>query len=388
MTALFYQIINNIEKITHKNYKEFKKKLTTLLEGFQKANDIDNIKVLRNKLDRLLGEYNLSDKKHKPIRSHLRDLKKFLHEVDDIIHEMEEGKEKLELVDVIKKVEKRYRSLDKIKEEKRKEYKEVAVKKNTISYEKEIIKLQLELVKLQKHLQETGEKVLIIFEGRDAAGKGGNIKRFMEYLNPRAAKVVALQKPTDEEKTQWYFQRYLKHLPNGGEMAFFDRSWYNRAGVEPVMGFVNQKNYNKFMKDAPKLEEMLIESGIKIIKLYYSVSKAEQAARFEERRTNPLKQYKLSPIDQFSQQLWKKYTLAEYHNFKNTSTKKSPWVIVNSDDKKASRINSMKYVLSQFDYPEKISDKELEYNKDIVISAEQKINILKDEIEKDADLFE
>ena len=387
MTALFYQIINNIEKITHKNYKDFKKKLVSLLEGFKSAKDIDNIKVLRNKLERLLGEYKLSDKRHKPIREHLKDLQKFLHELDDIIHEMEEWKEKLNLVDVIKKVEKRYREMSEIKKEKRGEYKEVAVKKKTISYEKEIIKLQLELVKLQRHIQETGQKVLLIFEGRDAAGKWGNIKRFMEYLNPRAAKVVALQKPTEEEQSQWYFQRYLKHLPNGGEMALFDRSWYNRGGVEPVMGFVNKKNYEKFMDDAPKLEEMLIESGVKIIKLYYSVSKSEQAARFEDRKLNPLKQFKLSPIDQFSQQLWKKYTLAEYHNFKNTSTKKCPWTIVNSDDKKASRINSMKYVLGLFDYPEKISDKELKYDRDIVITADQKINILKDEIEKDADLF-
>jgi polyphosphate kinase 2 len=387
MTALFYQIINNIEKITHKNYKEFKKKLEALLDGFKVAKDIDNIKVLRNKLERLLGEYQVSDKKHKPIIGHLRDLQKFLHELDDIIHDMEEWTEKLELVDVIKKVEKRYRSMDKIKEDKRKKYKEVAVKKKTISYEKEIIKLQLELVKLQRHIQETGQRVLIIFEGRDAAGKGGNIKRMMEYLNPRAAKVVALQKPSEEEKGQWYFQRYLKHLPGAGEMALFDRSWYNRGGVEPVMGFVNKKNYEEFMADAPKLEEMLIGSGVKIIKLYYSVSKSEQAARFDDRKLNPLKQFKLSPIDQFSQQLWKKYTLAEYHNFKNTSTKISPWTIVNSDDKKASRINSIKFVLWQFDYPEKISKKELEYNKDIVISATQKVNIIKDEIEKDADLF-
>jgi len=387
MTALFYQIINNIEKITHKNYKGFRKKLESLLSGFRSAKDIDNIKVLRNKLERLLDEYKITDKKHKPIRAHLRDLKKFLHEIDDIIHEMEEGEEKLELVDVVKKVEKRYRALSKIKIEKQKNYKEVAVKKKTISYEKEIIKLQLELVKLQRHIGETGQRVLIIFEGRDAAGKGGNIKRMMEYLNPRAAKVVALQKPTDEEKGQWYFQRYLKHLPGAWEMALFDRSWYNRGWVEPVMGFVNKKNYEKFMDDAPKLEEMLIESGIKIIKLYYSVSKSEQAARFEDRKLNPLKQFKLSPIDQFSQQLWKKYTLAEYHNFKNTSTKKSPWTIVNSDDKKSSRINSIKYVLSQFDYPEKISDKELKYDTNIVITAQQKINALKDEIDKWADLF-
>ncbi|MDA9129152.1 polyphosphate kinase 2 [Candidatus Gracilibacteria bacterium] len=387
MTALFYQIINNLEKITHKNYKEFKEKLITLLKGFEEHNDIDNIKVLRNKLDSLLREYKQDDKSHKAIKSHLKDLRKFLHQIDEIIHEMEEGKEKMELVDVIKKVEKRYRAMDEIKESKQEKYKEVAIKKKTIKYEKEIIKLQLELVKLQRHIQETGEKVLIIFEGRDAAGKGGNIKRFMEYLNPRAAKVVALQKPTEEEQSQWYFQRYVKHLPNGGEMALFDRSWYNRGGVEPVMGFVNKQKYEKFMKDAPKFEEMLIDSGVKVIKLYYSVSKAEQAERFDERKRNPLKQYKLSPIDQFSQQLWKKYTLAEYNNFKATHTEKSPWTIINSDDKKSSRVNAMKYVLSLFDYPEKISKKELKYDPEIVITAEQKINILKDEIEKDADLF-
>ena len=170
-------------------------------------------------------------------------------------------------------------------------------------------------------------------------------------------------------------------------MVFFDRSWYNRAGVEPVMGFVNKKNYERFLNDVPKFEEMLIDSGIKIIKLYYSVSKSEQAKRFEERRLNPLKQFKLSPIDQFSQQLWKKYTIAEYYNFKNTHSKKSPWMIINSDDKKAARLNSMKYVLSQFDYPEKISKKELVYDKNIVMTAEQKLEILKEEIDKDADLF-
>lgn len=171
MTALFYQIINNIEKITHKNYKDFKKKLLELLNGFRTHNDIDNIKVLRNKLEMLLDEYLKDKKSHKPIRKHLKDLQKFLHEIDEIIHEMEEGEEKLDLIDVVKKVEKRYRKMADIKEEKRSKYKEVAIKKKTISYEEEIIKLQLELVKLQKHIQETGQKVLIIFEGRDAAGK-------------------------------------------------------------------------------------------------------------------------------------------------------------------------------------------------------------------------
>lgn len=151
-------------------------------------------------------------------------------------------------------------------------------------------------------------------------------------------------------------------------MVFFDRSWYNRAGVEPVMGFVNKKNYEKFMEDVPKFEQMLIESGIKVIKLYYSVSKTEQANRFDERKRNPLKQYKLSPIDQFSQKLWDRYTLAEYHNFRNTHTKVSPWTVINSDDKKASRVNSIKYVLSLFDYPDKISQEELEYDPEVVYS--------------------
>ncbi len=387
MTALFYQIINNIEKISDDNYTEFKQKLVDLLQGFEQHSDVDNIKVLRNKLEMLLDDYLKDKKQHKAIRSHLKDLQKFLHEIDDILHELEHEDETRSLIDVIKKVEGKYKSLSQVDVSKRDKYKEVAIKKNIISYEKEIIKLQLELVKLQRYIQETGQKVLIIFEWRDAAGKWGNIKRFLEYLNPRAARVVALQKPNDEEKTQWYFQRYVKHLPNGGEMVFFDRSWYNRLGVEPVMGFVNKRNYEKFLSDVPKFEEMLEDAGIKVIKIYYSVSKSEQAKRFEERKYNPLKQYKLSPIDQFSQQLWKKYTLAEYHNFKNTSTDICPWTIINSDDKKASRINSIKYVLSLFNYPEKISEKELEYDPEIVISAKQKVNILKDEIEKGADLF-
>ena len=387
MTALFYQIINNIEQITDANFKWFKKKLTSLLRWFEDHKDLDNIKVLRNKLDRLLTEYDNDKKSHKDIKKHLKDLHRFLDQVDEIIYELEEGKEKQTLIDVVKKVEKRYKKYQKIEESKKDKYVQVAIKKKTINYEKEIIKLQLELVKLQRHIQETGQKVLIIFEGRDAAGKWGNIKRFMEYLNPRAARVVALQKPTDQEKTQWYFQRYIRHFPNGWEMVFFDRSWYNRAGVEPVMGFVNKKNYEKFMDDVPKFEEMLSESGIKIIKLYYSVSKTEQAARFDERTRNPLKQYKLSPIDQFSQQLWEKYTLAEYHNFRNTHTKVCPWTVINSDDKKASRINSIKYVLSLFDYPDKISEKDLEYDKKIVYSGKDKMMWLKDEIDIKADLF-
>lgn len=391
MTALFYQIINNIEKITDQNYQEFKEKLLSLLKEFQEHADVDNVKVLRNKLQMLLGDYLRNIKEHKAIRHHLKDLQKFVHELDDIIEEMEGGEnnseEKIKFIDVVKKVEGRFKNYEKIETGKKKKYRQVAVKKYNIEYEKELIRLQLELVKLQRYITESWKKLLIIFEGRDAAGKWGNIKRFTEYLNPRTAKVVALQKPTEVEQTQWYFQRYIKNLPNGGEMVFFDRSWYNRAWVEPVMGFVSKKNYEKFLLDTPKFEEMLIDSWIHIIKLYYSVSKKEQAKRFEERKTNPLKQFKLSPIDQKSQQLWDKYTLAEYHNFSHTSTNISPWVIVNSDDKKASRINSIKYVLSQFDYPEKIDKKYLKYDSKIIHSAEDRVMELKWEIGKNADLF-
>ncbi|MCH8518340.1 polyphosphate kinase 2 [Candidatus Gracilibacteria bacterium] len=392
MTALFYQIINNIEKITDQNYQDFKNKLLALLREFQEHDDVDNVKVLRNKLHMLLADYLKNKNEHKAIKHHLKDLQKFVHELDDIIEEMdnpevEDEEKKIKLIDVVKKIEKRYKKYSKYSDKQKESRKKVGIKKKTISYEKELIQLQLELVKLQRYITQAGKKVLIIFEGRDAAGKGGNIKRFTEYLNPRAAKVVALQKPTEVEQTQWYFQRYVKHLPNGGEMAFFDRSWYNRAGVEPVMGFVSKKDYEKFIYDVPRFEEMLIDSGIDVIKLYYSVSKDEQAKRFHERKTNPLKQFKLSPIDQKSQQLWKKYTLAEYQNFSQTSTNKAPWIIIDSNDKKASRINSIKYVLSLFDYPGKIDKKYLKYDTSIVHSAEERVMELKSEIGKNADLF-
>lgn len=235
MTALFYQLINNIEKISQENYSEFKLRLDNLFVDFKEHEDLDNLKVLRNKVSMLLEEYLKEKKEYKDIKKELKELQKFVHEVDEYIEEIEENQEKNQLIDVVKQVEKSYKSFDKIPEEKQHKYKQIGVKRKDIEYEKEIIKLQLELVKLQRHIIETGQKVLIIFEGRDAAGKGGNIKRFTEYLNPRAARVVALQKPTEVEKTQWYFQRYIKNLPNGGEMVFFDRSWYNRAGVEPVM---------------------------------------------------------------------------------------------------------------------------------------------------------
>ena len=388
MTGLFYEIINNIEHLSDKNYKEFTKKLESLIEGFKEHDDSDNLNVLRNKLEVFLDEYRKDKNQNKKIKGYLKHITHVTEDIEDMVEEIEEKRAKEELIDVVKQVEKRYESCEVMTPEKRDKCKQVCVKKSTIKYEKEIIKLQLELVKLQRHIIESGQKVLVIFEGRDAAGKGGNIKRFTEYLNPRASRVVALQKPNEVEKTQWYFQRYIQHLPNGGEVVFFDRSWYNRAGVEPVMGFVNKKNYEKFLEDVPVFEKMLIDSGIKIIKLYYSVSKKEQAERFDERRKNPLKQFKLSPIDQFSQKLWSKYTLAEYHNFRNTHTKQCPWVIINSDDKKASRINSMKYLLSLFDYPQKISEKELAYDPKVVYTGEEKVARLAEEIDTDMDLFD
>lgn len=388
MTGLFYEIINNIEHLSEKNYKEFSKKLESLIEGFKEHDDSDNLNVLRNKLEVFLDEYKKDKNQSKKIKGYIKHITHISEDIEELVEEIEEKRAKEELIDVVKQVEQRYESCERMTPEKREKCQEVCVKKSTIKYEKEIIKLQLELVKLQRHIIESGQKVLVIFEGRDAAGKGGNIKRFTEYLNPRASRVVALQKPNEVEKTQWYFQRYIQHLPNGGEVVFFDRSWYNRAGVEPVMGFVNKKNYEKFLEDVPVFEKMLIDSGIKIIKLYYSVSKKEQAERFDERRKNPLKQFKLSPIDQFSQKLWSKYTLAEYHNFKNTHTKDCPWVIINSDDKKASRINSMKYLLSLFDYPQKISEKELAYDRKVVYTGEEKVARLAEEIDTDMDLFD
>ncbi|OHE16056.1 MAG: polyphosphate kinase 2, partial [Sulfurimonas sp. RIFOXYD2_FULL_37_8] len=208
------------------------------------------------------------------------------------------------------------------------------VKKETLAYEKELKDLQVELLKFQNHVKENGLKILMIFEGRDAAGKGGTIKRITEHLNPRGARVVALVKPSDQEITQWYFQRYVEHLPAAGEIVLFDRSWYNRAMVEPVMGFCTQRQHHKFLKDAPAFEKMIVDEDIKIFKFYFSVSKKEQARRFLQRETDPLKQYKLSPVDKESQKLWDEYTLAKFMMLSSTHTEVAPWTIVKSDDKK------------------------------------------------------
>ncbi len=222
-------------------------------------------------------------------------------------------------------------------------------------YEREKRALQIELLKLQLWIKETGQKVLIIFEGRDAAGKGGAIKRFTEHMNPRGSRVVALEKPTEIEQTQWYFQRYIKHLPAGGEIVMMDRSWYNRAGVERVMGYCTSQQYYEFMREAPDLERMLVNSGIKLIKFWFSVTRAEQLARFNSRKTDPVRQWKLSPTDLASLDKWDDYTEAKEAMFFYTDTGDAPWTVVKSNDKKRARLEAMRYVLSQFDYPNKDS---------------------------------
>lgn len=217
-------------------------------------------------------------------------------------------------------------------------------------YEQELRSLQGELVNLQNWVQKTGKKIAIIFEGRDASGKGGTIKRFEEHLNPRAMRLVALNKPTEVELGQWYFRRYVKELPNRGEIVFFDRSWYNRAVVEPVMGFCTPAQYESFMVQVPEFEHMLYEAGTTIIKFWFSVSKDQQLYRFNRRLKNPLKKWKYSPVDEKGQELWDTFTYYKDQMFSRTHNSFSPWVIVKSDDKLRARLEAMRYVLSLFNY--------------------------------------
>jgi len=220
-------------------------------------------------------------------------------------------------------------------------------------YEAQKALLQAELLKVQKWVAETGQKFVLLFEGRDAAGKGGTIKRFMEHLNPREARVVALNKPTDRERGEWYFQRYIQHLPTEGEMVFYDRSWYNRAGVERVMNFCSPNEYLEFMRQTPEFERMLTRSGIRLYKYWFSVTQKEQKARFDSRKTDPLKRWKLSPIDQASLAKWDDYAEAKEAMFFYTDTADAPWTIIKSNDKKRARLNCMKHFLSTLDYPDK-----------------------------------
>ena len=219
-----------------------------------------------------------------------------------------------------------------------------------LDYEEQLFKLQAELVNLQKWVTKNKKRVCIIFEGRDAAGKGGSIRRMTEHLNPRARRVVALSKPTEVEQGQWYFRRYIKEMPNPGELVFFDRSWYNRAIVEPVMGFCSKEQYNKFMIHVPEFENMLYEDGILLIKFWFSVTKEEQLKRFESRLASPLKRWKFSPVDQEGQNKWDIYTHYKDQMFANTHTAFSPWIIIKTNNKKEARLESLRYLLSRFEY--------------------------------------
>jgi polyphosphate kinase len=233
-------------------------------------------------------------------------------------------------------------------------YKNLMSRKN---YEKQKYRLQVELLKLQAWVKETGQRVVILFEGRDAAGKGGTIKRFMEHLNPRGARVVALEKPTEIERGQWYFQRYIQHLPARGEIVLFDRSWYNRAGVERVMDFCSHEEYEEFMRQAPEFERSLTRSGIYLIKFWFSVSRAEQRRRFKEREMHPLKQWKLSPVDMASLDKWDEYTKAKEAMFFYTDTADAPWTVVKSDCKKRARLNALRFVLHKLPYTNKATER-------------------------------
>lgn len=245
----------------------------------------------------------------------------------------------------------------------------VWVKESDLAYEAELKTLQIELMKLQQHMQLNGERILAIFEGRDAAGKGGTIQRIITNLNPRNTRVVALAKPNETEQGQWYFQRYIEKLPHAGEMVLFDRSWYNRAMVEPVMGFCTDEENKRFLKDAPMVEELLVKDGIKLFKFYFSVSKVIQKERFDARRIDPLKQYKLSPVDNLAQDYWDQYSIRKFQMLTETNRSLSPWTIIRSDDKKMARINCMKSILSSMSYSDKLPDEYLTPDLNIIVSG-------------------
>lgn len=269
---------------------------------------------------------------------------------------------------------------DNLNKSKSKKTTAINVKNKTLDYEIELKKLQIELMKLQQYLKSSGQRVLAIFEGRDAAGKGGTIKRLTAHLNPRDMRVVALPAPSDRESSQWYFQRYIPHLPAAGELVIFDRSWYNRSMVEPVMDFCTDEQNKRFLKDVPMLEEMLVKDGIKLFKFYFSVSKDVQKERFDSRKTDPLKQYKLSPVDSLAQEYWDQYSVRKFQMLSETNRTLSPWTIIRSDVKKLARINCIKHILSQFDYEGKISDKELTPDSNIVISGIDELKHMEDNL--------
>jgi polyphosphate kinase 2 len=258
----------------------------------------------------------------------------------------------------------------------------VWIEESVLAYELELKTLQIELMKLQKHMHAAGMRVLAIFEGRDAAGKGGTIKRITAFLNPRSTRIVALPKPSDTEQTQWYFQRYVPHLPAAGELVLFDRSWYNRAMVEPVMGFCTDGQHKRFLKDVPLFEQMLVKDGIILFKFYFSVSRGEQARRFEGRKSDPLKQYKLSPVDCLAQEHWDQYTVKKFQMLNESNRSLAPWTIIRSDDKKKARINCIKHLLANIDYPEKIAAERLKTHPEIVISGIDEIRHMEEHLFK------
>jgi polyphosphate kinase 2 len=273
------------------------------------------------------------------------------------------------------------------KEKKKKKNRQaVWVKKFTLDYEDELHKMQIELLKMQKHVKNQGLRIMALFEGRDAAGKGGTIKRITEHLNPRGSRVVALLAPSDTERSQWYFQRYIQHFPSAGEIVLFDRSWYNRAMVEPVMGFCTDEQNKRFLKDVPMLEEMIVKDGIILFKFFFSVSKDIQLARFDSRETDPLKQYKISPVDRLAQDLWDDYTVRKFQMLNETNRTLAPWTIIRSDNKKLARLNCVKTILFKIEYEDKISKKELRPDPNVVVSGIDEIRFLEKHLLKPTEL--
>ncbi|CAD7766685.1 MAG: Polyphosphate kinase 2 (PPK2) [Candidatus Argoarchaeum ethanivorans] len=262
----------------------------------------------------------------------------------------------------------------------------VWVKKSTFEYEEELRNLQTELIKVQNHVKTCGLRILVLFEGRDAAGKGGTIKRFTEHMNPRGVRVVALEQPSDREQNQWYFQRYVQHLPSAGEIVLFDRSWYNRAMVEPVMEFCTDEQNKRFLKDVPLFEQLLVKDGIFLFKFYFSVSKDEQVRRFDARKTNPLKQYKVSRVDEMAQEMWDQYTIKKFQMLSETNRTIAPWTIIRSNNKKKARLNCIKYILYNLDYEGKIHEKKLTPDPEIVISGIDELKHMEDNLLKPLEL--
>ncbi len=303
------------------------------------------------------------------------------------IKEKDSSKAKKEISEKVKKKPKKlkaklsehtaFKNKDKKKKRNRKC---VWVKKFTLEYEQKLHKLQIELLKMQKHVRAEGLRILALFEGRDAAGKGGSIKRIIEHMNPRGTRVVALLSPDDTEQTQWYFQRYIQHLPSAGEIVLFDRSWYNRAMVEPVMNFCTDEQNKRFLKDVPMLEEMLVKDGIILFKFFFSVSKDEQLQRFDSRETDLLKQYKISPVDRMAQEMWDDYTVRKFQMLNETNRTLAPWTIIRSDNKKLARLNCIKHFLSRIKYEGRIPKKELRTDPDVLISGIDEIRYMEEHL--------